>query len=102
MEVSLKDQFLKEGYVIIDVLKESEIEGFRTLMDALLNPEIKADPTGGTLSAAFQHLGDQLADFGKEARQYYFHRLTKRGTESIHHAFHHPVILAAVEQILGP
>lgn len=101
MEVSLKDQFLKEGYVIIDVLKENEIKDFRTLMDALLNPEIKAGHTGGTMSAAFQHLGDQLADFGKEARQYYFHLLTKPGTEPIHHAFHHPVILAAVQQILG-
>lgn len=102
MEVSVKDQFLKEGYVIIDVLKENEIENFRRLMDALLNPAIKADHTGGKLNAAFQHLGDDLVDFGKEARQYYFHLLTMHGTEPIHHAFHHQVILAAVEQILGP
>ena len=102
MEVSLKDQFLQEGYVIIDVLSESEIQNFRTLMDALLNPEIKANHASGSLSSSFQHLGDNLADFGKEARQYYFHLLTKPGTESIHHAFHHPVMLAAVQQILGP
>lgn len=88
--------------MIIDVLTENEISEFRQVMDQLLNPSIKPDASGATRSAAFQHLGDDLADFGKEARQYYFHLLTKPGTEPIHHAFYHPVILAAVEEILGP
>lgn len=102
MQISLKDQFLREGYVIIDVLDEREIAEFRTLMDALLSPEITAGETGNKASASFQHLGDDLTDFGKEARQYYFHLLTQKGTESIHHAFHLTVIMDAVEQILGP
>lgn len=96
-----KEQYERDGYAIIDVLTEQEIKDFRKIMDALLNPTVKAsDKT--KKSSSFQHLGDEIPDFGKEARQYYFHLLTKPGTESIHHAFHHPVILKAVEELLGP
>ena len=70
-------------------------------MDALLSPEVKASDTKKH-SSSFQHFGDEIPDFGKEAKQYYFHLLTKPGTESIHHAFHHPVMLKAVEELLGP
>jgi len=101
MKTSLKDRFLTEGYVIIDVLTDLEISQFRVLMDALLNPEVKAEDTKKH-SSSFQHLGDDLADFGREARQYYFHLLTKEGTAPILHAFHHPIILKAVEEIIGP
>ena len=69
MKTSLKDQFLSEGYVIIDVLTDLEINQFRVLMDQLLNPEVKAADTKKH-SASFQHLGDDLAEFGREARQY--------------------------------
>lgn len=102
MDTSLKDQFLRDGYVVIEVLNAREIDEFRTLMDGLLNPETHAAGTANKRSAAFQHLGDDLRDFGKEARQYYFHLLTQKGTETIHHAFYQPAILEAVEQILGP
>lgn len=96
-----KEQYERDGYAIIDVLTEQEIKDFREIMDALLNPTVKAsDKT--KKSSSFQHLGDEIQDFGKEARQYYFHLLTKPGTEPIHHAFHHPVILKAVEELLGP
>ncbi len=98
---NLKEKFLKDGYVIIDVLTPQEIDDFREIMDALISPKIKAENTEKK-SSSFQHLGDEISDFGKEARQYYFHLLTKPGTEPIHHAFHHPVILKAVEQIIGP
>jgi ectoine hydroxylase-related dioxygenase (phytanoyl-CoA dioxygenase family) len=101
MKSSIKEQFLKDGFVIIDVLSEQEVNMFRVLMDSLLSPKVKAEDTKKH-SSSFQHLGDEIQDFGKEARQYYFHLLTKPGTESIHHAFHHPVILKAVEELLGP
>lgn len=101
MENDLKEQFLKNGYVIIDVLSEEEINDFRTVMDKLLSPKAVSDDDTPK-SSSFQHLGDALADFGKEARQYYFHLLTKPGTEPIHHAFYNPKILKAVEQIIGP
>jgi len=101
MEESNKEKFLREGYVIIDVLTEQEVNDFRKLMDALLSPTVKASDTKKH-SSSFQHFGDEIADFGKEARQYYFHLLTKPGTEPIHHAFHHPVMLKAVEELLGP
>jgi ectoine hydroxylase-related dioxygenase (phytanoyl-CoA dioxygenase family) len=52
--------------------------------------------------AAYQHFGDELSDFGRESRQYYFHLLTRPGTEPIHSAFYHPVMLGIVEQLLGP
>jgi len=101
MEKSNKEKFLEDGYVIIDVLTEQEVADFREVMDALLNPQVKAADTKKH-SASFQHLGDEIANFGQEARQYYFHLLTKPGTEPIHHAFHHPVMLKAVEEIIGP
>jgi len=101
MQALIKEKFLTDGYVIIDVLSEAEVAAFRKVMDILLSPKVTAEENKKH-SSSFQHLGDEIADFGKEARQYYFHLLTKRGTESIHHAFHHPVILKAVEALIGP
>lgn len=101
MSLSNKEKFETDGYVIIDVLTEQEISEFSVLMDALISPKIKSVDTEKR-SSSFQHLGDEIRDFGKEARQYYFHLLTKPGTEAIHHAFHHPVMLKAVEDLIGP
>jgi ectoine hydroxylase-related dioxygenase (phytanoyl-CoA dioxygenase family) len=101
MERSNKEKFQEDGFVIIDVLTEQEVKDFRKIMDQLLSPEVKATESKAR-GASFQHLGDEISDFGKEPRQYYFHLLTKKGTEPIHHAFHHPVMLKAVEEIIGP
>ena len=100
MNKNLKEQFLKEGYIIIDVLSSEEIKHFRGIMDELLSPDKKATSISNK-SSSFQHLGDDISEFGKEARQYYFHLITKRGTEPIHHAFHHPIIIKAVEELIG-
>ena len=98
---TLKAQFLKDGYIILDILSESELDSFRNIMAELLNVEKRADDE--TIhSSAFQHLGDEIKDFARENRQYYFHLLTKPGTEAIHPAFHHPKILAIEEELLGP
>ena len=101
MSTNNKDTFNTEGYLIVDVLTEKEVADFRVLMDALISPEIRSSDKENR-SSSFQHLGDEIADFGKEARQYYFHLLTKPNTQSILHAFHHPVILKTVEELLGP
>ena len=101
MNNSMKDQFLKDGYVIVDILPDQEVKDFRVIMDTLLNPDKKAEDKKEH-SSSFQHLGDEIANFGQEARQYYFHLLTKPGTEPIHHAFHHPKVLEVVENLLGP
>ena len=98
---SLKESFEKEGYLIVDVLTQQEIDHFRGIMDDLLSPKIEATDKR-VRSSSFQHLGDEIASFGQEARQYYFHLLTKPGTESIHHAFYNAVILKVVEEIIGP
>ncbi|HTD93866.1 MAG TPA: hypothetical protein VK644_08650, partial [Chitinophagaceae bacterium] len=82
MKSSIKEKFLKDGFVIIDVLSDQEVNVFRVLMDSLLSPKVKAADTKKH-SSSFQHLGDEIQDFGTEARQYYFHLLTKAGTESI-------------------
>jgi ectoine hydroxylase-related dioxygenase (phytanoyl-CoA dioxygenase family) len=101
MEKSNKEKFQEDGFVIVDILTEQEVADFRKLMDQLLSPEVKATESNKR-GASFQHLGDEISDFGREARQYYFHLLTKKGTEPIHHAFHHPVMLKTVEELLGP
>jgi ectoine hydroxylase-related dioxygenase (phytanoyl-CoA dioxygenase family) len=101
MEHSLKEQFLQDGYVIVDILTDQEVKEFRTIMDTLLSPDKKAEVIK-EFSSSFQHLGDDIANFGQEARQYYFHLLTKPGTEPIHHAFHHPKMLEVVERLIGP
>jgi ectoine hydroxylase-related dioxygenase (phytanoyl-CoA dioxygenase family) len=98
---SLKESFEKEGYVIVDVLSQPEIDHFRGIMDDLLSPKIEATDKR-VRSSSFQHLGDEIASFGQEARQYYFHLLTKSGTGSIHHAFYNQMILKVVEEIIGP
>ncbi|MFT2008316.1 phytanoyl-CoA dioxygenase family protein [Pontibacter sp. 13R65] len=101
MESTIRDKFQTDGFVIVEILTEQEVSEFREVMDALISPKIKTADTEKR-SSSFQHLGDEIKDFGKEARQYYFHLLTKPGTESIHHAFHHPKMLKTVEELLGP
>lgn len=101
MGLSNKEKFLRDGYIIIDVLSQQEIDEFRQIMDAMISPEIQSREQSKR-SSSFQHLGDEISDFGKEARQYYFHLLTKQGTQPILHAFHHPIILKTVEELLGP
>ena len=98
---SLQSQFLDNGYIIVDVLDDAELASFRKTMADLLDVELSADDTDHH-SSSFQHLGDEIKDFGRENRQYYFHLLTKPGTEPIHHAFYHPKILKIVEELLGP
>ncbi len=98
---TIREQFEKDGYVILDILSDTEIADFRGIMDGMLSESKKTDDTA-THQSSLQHLGDEISDFGNENRQYYFHLLTKPGTEPIHHAFHHPGILAAVEQLIGP
>ena len=97
----LRKQFETEGYVIVDVLSEQEINNFRGIMDAMLSENKKTSDTNEH-SSSLQHLGDEISDFGNENRQYYFHLLTKPHTEPIHHAFHHPKVLELVEELLGP
>lgn len=97
----LREQFEKEGYVIVDILSEDEITDFRKIMDGMLSESRKTEDTA-THKSSLQHLGDEISDFGNENRQYYFHLLTKPGTEAIHHAFHHPKVLSIVEQLIGP
>lgn len=101
MNVKLKAQFEKDGYVIVDVLTEQEIKDFRSIMDSLLS-ENKKTTDKKTHNSTFQHFGDEISDFANEKRQYYFHLLTKPGTEPIHHAFHHPKVLSIVEGLIGP
>lgn len=98
---TLKEKFLKDGYIIVDVLEAAELEAFREIMAKLLDVEVRADDAE-THSSAFQHFGDEIKDFARENRQYYFHLLTKPGTEPIHHAFHHPKVMGIVEELLGP
>jgi ectoine hydroxylase-related dioxygenase (phytanoyl-CoA dioxygenase family) len=97
----LRAQFVKDGYVILNILSEAEIADFRQIMDGMLSESRKTEDTT-THGSSLQHLGDEISDFGNENRQYYFHLLTKPGTEAIHHAFHHPRILETVEQLIGP
>ena len=98
---ALRDQFEKNGYVIVDVLTESEIRDFRTIMDGMLS-ETKRSSDTETHSASLQHYGDEISDFGNENRQYYFHLLTKPGTEPIHHAFYQDKVMIIVEELIGP
>lgn len=97
----LRNQFEKEGFVIVDILTEEEIADYRRIMDALLSEQKKAGDTEKH-DSTFQHFGDELSDFANENRQYYFHLLTKPNTEPIHHAFHHPKVLSIVEELIGP
>ncbi len=99
---TLKEQFTKDGFVIVDVLTEEEILNYRKILADLMNPEIAADDDKEERSSSFQHLGDDLKDFGKENRQYYFHILTKPGTEPIHEVYHHPRVMQIVEELIGP
>jgi ectoine hydroxylase-related dioxygenase (phytanoyl-CoA dioxygenase family) len=97
----LREDFERDGYVIVNVLAENEINDFRKIMDEMLS-ENKTTADKNEHSSSLQHLGDEISDFGNENRQYYFHLLTKPNTGKIHHAFHHEKVLSIVEDLLGP
>lgn len=97
----LKEEFNENGFVILDVLDSDEIDCFRFIMDSMIS-ENKTTKDTEFHSASLQHYGDEIKDFGREKKQYYFHLLTKPHTESIHHAFYHPKVLEIVERLLGP
>ena len=97
----LKRKFERDGYVIVQVLDQTEVKGFRSIMDSMLS-EKKKTSDEQTHSASLQHLGDEISDFGNENRQYYFHLLTKPGTEPIHHAFLQKKVMDIVEELIGP
>jgi hypothetical protein len=59
----LREQFETEGYVIVDVLSEQEINDFRVIMDAMLSENKKTSDTEEH-SSSLQHLGDEISDFG--------------------------------------
>jgi ectoine hydroxylase-related dioxygenase (phytanoyl-CoA dioxygenase family) len=94
-------RFETDGYVICDVLGDDEIATFLGVMEDLLATDVQPQDHR-VHDAAYQHFGDELSDFGGESRQYYFHLLTRPGTEPIHSAFYHPVVLGIVERLLGP
>jgi ectoine hydroxylase-related dioxygenase (phytanoyl-CoA dioxygenase family) len=98
---ALREQFEKDGFVIEDILSELEISDFRKIMDSMLSENKKTHDTNAHKSS-LQHIGDEISDFGNENRQYYFHLLTKQGTEQIHHAFLHEKVMGIVEQLIGP
>jgi hypothetical protein len=98
---TLKEQFTKDGFVIVDVLTEEEILKFRNILATLMNPDASSGDKEER-SSAFQHLGDDLKDFGKENRQYYFHILTKPGTEPLHEIYHHAGVMQMAEALIGP
>lgn len=100
INAKLKSQFEENGYVIVDVLSTQEIKDFRSIMDSLLTKN-KKTTDNEVHDSTFQHFGDKISDFGNEKRQYYFHLLTKPGTEAIHHAFHHPKTLRIAEGLIG-
>ena len=54
---NLREQFEKDGYIIVQVLNESEVNDFREIMDGLLN-ESKQTAEKETHTASLQHLGD--------------------------------------------
>ena len=98
---ALRTKFEKDGYLIKQVLNEAEVKAFRSIMDSMLS-ESKKTSDSKTHTASLQHLGDEISDFGNENRQYYFHLLTKPGTEAIHHAFLQEKVMEIVEELIGP
>ena len=98
---ALSTQFENEGYLIKQVLNDDEVREFRNIMDSMLS-ESKKSSDSKSHSASLQHLGDEISDFGNENRQYYFHLLTKPGTEAIHHAFLQKKVMDIVEELIGP
>jgi ectoine hydroxylase-related dioxygenase (phytanoyl-CoA dioxygenase family) len=102
MNETLKKQFLEEGYVIIDVLSNQEVKRLRSSLDEILNPTLEAKENSTIVNSSFQHLGDKIEDFGREAKNYYFNIVSIIGAESIHHTYYHPILIKAVEELLGP
>jgi len=98
---TLLNDYSRDGFVIREVLTPDEVAGYLEVMETLLSTSARPRQTG-VHDAAYQHLGDELGEFGRESRQYYFHLLTRPGTEPIHSAFHHPAVLALAEELLGP
>ena len=97
---AMKQHFVEHGYVMQRVLDDTELESLRADFAKVLSTDTQSTDCERHESA-LQHLGDAIADFGKEAKHYYFHILTKAGTEPLHRAYSNPRILEIVEHLLG-
>lgn len=98
------EHFHKNGFLILDILDPKELEEYRKAAEDILPPvpDSSKEAEAETFSSEFQHLGADLAQYGRQRRNYYFRLLTKPGTEPLHRAFLHPRILKAIEALLGP
>ncbi|MEO6096621.1 MAG: phytanoyl-CoA dioxygenase family protein [Fibrobacteria bacterium] len=100
------DFYREQGYLIADVLSPDEIKNAREKIDSLISLSYKADKNGRDFpkktSSSFQHFGDSLDEYGREARHYYFHIMTATGTQALHTLLLHQKIQGLVEELLGP
>jgi hypothetical protein len=96
------DAYRRDGYALLDVLSESEVGELRAELESLISFRNELERPPQFFSSDFQHRGDRLEDYGKLTKHYYFHLLTDPRTLRMHHVFHHPRLLAGIEELLGP
>lgn len=95
--------FQRDGYVILPVLDEQETAHFLAEAEKLITPDANAKmASSGSSDQAFQHFGDQLEDYGKLPKNYYFHLINNLRARPLHNAFHHRNVLHVIETLLGP
>ncbi len=80
MKIDL-DQYKRDGYIIVDVLNDNEIAAYRAAADELMSRPNYA---------------------GRQKFFYITFLLPEFEAHGLHTSIHHPVLLEAVEQILGP
>jgi hypothetical protein len=96
------EAFARDGFVLLDVLNADELGELRAQLELLICIGNALERPAQFFASDFQHLGDRLEDYAKLTKHYYFHLLTDPRTLPMQHVFHHPELLAGVEQILGP
>jgi len=98
-----RDAFHRDGFVILQILEEQEIAHFLTEAEKLIATDEDAPRADrGSSDQAFQHFGDQLSDYGREPKNYYFHLINDPQARPLHDAFHHANVLQVIEALLGP
>lgn len=96
------DAYHRDGYLLLDIFDQSERESLLRQIDSILLKENNSlDEPTRFYSSDNQHFGDEIEDYARKSKHYYFHLLTNPQTISFHHIFHHPQILGVIEQILG-
>ncbi|WP_341663335.1 hypothetical protein [Vibrio sp.] len=101
-----KEEYLKNGYIIVDILSDVQSLGFRKILEnevlGLDKRDLIVDPTVKLLDGYFQKEGHKLDDYGNELKLYYINNVSFLDKcEKIRELYCNEKLMNISEEIIG-